>query len=125
MKKNKLPIIFGTGKQTRDFTYVEDTCEGIKLCDQNKNAVGDVFNIGQGKETSIIQIATIMKKKFEVITGRKLKKGYEFRNKRKGDVMRHLADISHAQKKLGYKPKVTFDEGVEKYLNWKLNKNIK
>ena len=66
-----------------------------------------------------------MKKKFEVITGRKLKKGYEFRNKRKGDVMRHLADISHAQKKLGYKPKVTFDEGVEKYLNWKLNKNIK
>lgn len=121
MKNNKLPIIFGTGKQTRDFTYVDDTCEGIMLCDQNKNAVGDVFNIGQGKETSVIQIASIMKKKFQILTGKKLKNGYEFRTKRLGDVKRHLADVSHARKKLGYKPKVTFDEGIEKYLNWKLN----
>ncbi|MDE2589386.1 MAG: NAD-dependent epimerase/dehydratase family protein, partial [Patescibacteria group bacterium] len=52
--KNLPPIIHGTGKQTRDFTYAGDTCNGIMLADQTENAVGDTFNIGQGKEINII-----------------------------------------------------------------------
>ena len=51
--EKKFPIIHGTGNQTRDFTYVDDTANGIMLSDQTKNAIGDTLNIGQGKEESI------------------------------------------------------------------------
>lgn len=115
------PTIHGTGKQTRDFTYVEDTCNGIMLADQTKNAIGDTFNIGQGKEISIIDIAKKMLRKYEELTGKKINQILKFDKPRKGDVMRHLADISHAKKVLGYKPQMSFDEGITRYLSWKLS----
>lgn len=120
--KGQYPIIHGTGKQTRDFTYVEDTCRGIMLADQNKNAIGDTFNIGQGKEVSVKQIAEIMIKKYQEITGKEMKLNCQFDKPRKGDVMRHLADISHAKKVLGYKPTISLDEGIMRYIGWGLNK---
>ena len=114
------PIIHGTGKQTRDFTYVEDTCNGIMLADQTESAIGDTFNIGQGKEINIIEIAKKMLKKYEELTDKKINQTLEFYKPRKGDVMRHLADISHARKVLGYKPHMSFDEGITRYISWKL-----
>jgi UDP-glucose 4-epimerase len=121
ISKGLPPIINGTGKQTRDFTYVGDTSNGIMLADQNDDAVGDTFNIGQGKEINIIDIARKMIKKYEEITGKKIHSSLKFEKARKGDVMRHLSDISHARKILGYNPKVSFEEGITKYINWKLN----
>jgi UDP-glucose 4-epimerase len=115
------PIVHGTGKQTRDFTYVEDTCNGIMLADQTKNAIGDTFNIGQGKEINIIDIAKKMLKKYEELTDKKMNRILKFDETRKGDVMRHLADISHARKVLGYKPRISFDEGIMRYISWKLS----
>ncbi len=115
------PIIHGTGKQTRDFTYVEDTCNGIMLADQTKSAIGDTFNIGQGKEINIIDISKKMLKKYEKLTGKKINQILKFEKPRKGDVMRHLADISHARKVLGYSPEVSFEEGITRYIDWKLH----
>jgi UDP-glucose 4-epimerase len=114
------PIIHGTGKQTRDFTYVGDTCKGIMLADKKKDAISKTFNVGQGKEVSIKKIAEIMIKKYQDITGKKIKNELKFQDPRKGDVMRHLADISHAKRVLGYKPTITLEEGIERYLRWKL-----
>ena len=122
--KNKSPIIFGTGKQTRDFTYVDDTCQGIMLTDQNENALGDTFNIGQGKETCIKKIAETMIEKYSEITGEQLNLDIEYSKPRSGDVMRHLADISHAKKVLGYKPRVTLEEGITNFIEWNLTKSI-
>jgi len=121
--KKQNPIIHGTGNQTRDFTYVDDTCQGIILADQSKNALGDTFNIGQGKEFKIIDIAKLMIKKYEEITGKQLKLKLNFQKQRKGDVMRHRSDITHAKKVLGYKPKISLGEGISRYINWKLKKN--
>jgi UDP-glucose 4-epimerase len=121
ISKNLRPIIHGTGRQTRDFTYVEDTCNGIMLADQNKNAIGDTFNIGQGKEVSVIEMAKKMIKKYQEITGRRINNTLKFEKSRKGDVMRHLADISHARKVLGYKPSVSLEDGIARYIDWKIN----
>lgn len=118
--RNLSPIIHGTGKQTRDFTHVEDTCEGIMLADQTKNALGDTFNVGQGKEIQITEIAKITMKKYQELSNKKLKIKLKFEKQRKGDVMRHRANISHARKILGYNPKIDFNEGITRYLKWKL-----
>ena len=120
LSRNLSPIIHGTGKQTRDFTHVEDTCEGIMLADQTKNALGDTFNVGQGKEIQIVEIAKIIMKKYQELSNKKFKIKLRFEKPRKGDVMRHRANISHARRILGYKPKIDFNEGITRYLKWKL-----
>ncbi len=120
ISKSLPPIIHGTGKQTRDFTYVEDTCEGIILADQTKNALGDTINIGQGKEVKIKKVAEILVKKYQELTGKESKMEFKFERERKGDVLRHRADISHARKILGYKPRIDLEEGITRYLKWKL-----
>jgi len=121
ISKGKSPIIYGDGNQTRDLTYVGDITMGIMLADQNSNALGNTFNIGQGKETSIKNLAKTMIKQYEKFDGKKRGIKLEFKKPRKGDVKRHLADISRAKKILGYKPKVKLEEGISEYLNWKIS----
>ena len=120
--KKKPPIINGDGKQTRDFTYVDDICEGIMLADKNRNAIGGTFNIAQGKETSIKKIAEIMIQKYNEITGKDLVFKPIYTKSRPGDVKRHLADISHARRVLGYKPSISLEEGVKRLIEWNLNR---
>ncbi len=120
ISSNLPPIIHGNGNQTRDFTYVEDICEGIILTDQTKSALGDTINIGQGKEFRIKKIAEILVKKYQELTGHNSKISFKFQKTRKGDVFRHRANISHAQKILGYKPKIDLEDGITRYLKWKL-----
>lgn len=120
LSKSRPPVIFGSGNQTRDLTYVEDTARGIFLAGIRDRAVGGTFNIAQGKETSIKSMAKIMIKKYNELTGKNLKLDLEFRAERKGDVRRHLADISLAKKKLNYSPTVNLEEGITRYLKWRL-----
>ena len=124
-KNGKTCRINGTGRQTRDFTYVDDTCEGIMLADQTKQALGDTFNIAQGKETSINKIAKLMTKKYNYISSKKVSSDFVYKKSRPGDVMRHLADISHAKRILGYKPKVSIEDGLTKFIEWSLNESTK
>jgi len=112
--RNQSPIIFGDGLQTRDFTYVENAVQAnIKamLCD-NTAAYGQIFNIACGERTSILDMFNILKK----YTGANVEP--IFKEERKGDVRDSLADISKAQKLLGYQPKVFFDEGLKNTLQW-------
>jgi len=117
----KSPIISGTGNQTRDLTYVKDTVNGIMLADKTSKAIGDTFNIGQGKETSVKNMAKTMLKKYSEFTDTSLVNKLIYQKDRKGDVKRHLADISHARKILGYKPRINLEEGIEKYILWKIS----
>jgi UDP-N-acetylglucosamine 4-epimerase len=112
--RNQSPIIFGDGLQTRDFTHVENAVQAnIKamLCD-NTAAYGQIFNIACGERTSILDMFNILKK----YTGANVEP--IFKEERKGDVRDSLADISKAQKLLGYQPKVFFDEGLKNTLQW-------
>jgi len=121
LSNHNLPIIHGTGNQTRDFTHVGDTAEGIFLADQTKDAIGQTINVGQGKEISINEMAKITIEKFNELTGKSFSVKPIYQKPRKGDVKRHCADISKARKILGYKPKTKLKEGIELYLKWKLS----
>jgi UDP-glucose 4-epimerase len=109
--EGKNPIIEWDGKQTRDFTYVTDTADAaVKLMNCNE-ALGQVINVGQGKETSIEEIVLTLCKILH-------HDGIDYKDKRKGDVRRHQADISKAKKLINYEPKVSLEEGLKKTVEW-------
>jgi len=111
------PIIYGDGSQTRDFTYVSDTVEGMVLAAESDALVGDVVNIASGKETSVNELANII---FKMFNAEHIKPIYH--GSRIGDIQRHLGDISKAKKILGYKPKIPVEEGIRLYAEWLKNK---
>lgn len=114
MLKGKPVTIFGTGKQTRDFVYVEDVVRANLLAMQ-KNVVG-IFNIGTGKETDVNTIA----KKLQKITHAELP--IRHAPAASGDLTRSALDARLAREKLGWVPLVKLDEGLEKTVKWFSNK---
>ncbi len=114
MLEGEAPTIFGDGKQSRDFTYVDNVAQANLLaCTAPSGEVaGGVFNVATGRRTDLYQTFQILKK----LTGYsgEVKYGPE----REGDVKHSLADISLAEKHLGYKPKVDFEEGLTRTVAW-------
>ena len=104
---NLPPIIFGDGEQKRDFVYIQDVVEANMLALHCKNASGQVFNIGTGKETSINTVAKIMKEKLN-----KTEIKVVHAAPRPPDVRRGYANIEKAQKTLGYKPQYPLRKGI-------------
>ncbi len=108
----KQPLIFGSGKQTRDFTYVTDTVAGIIQAAQSDRLLGTAVNIARGQEVTISDIAK------HICTGVGLPHRPLMKPARPNDVMRHYADITKAKKLLSYKPAVPIAEGLKKYIEW-------
>jgi nucleoside-diphosphate-sugar epimerase len=111
--KNMPPIIYGNGEQTRDFVYIQDVIEANILALNNKNAAGEAFNIGTGKNISINQIAEILKDK---MNRKNLKNVHA--DPRPTDIRHGYADINKAKKILGYNPKFSIKEGLTELVNW-------
>jgi UDP-glucuronate 4-epimerase len=103
--------IFGQGKMQRDFTYVEDIASGI-LSALDKNYPYEIFNLGGGKTEELMSYV----KAIETALGMEAKK--EFLPMQPGDVVATSADISKAQKMLGFSPKTHISEGVPKFIEW-------
>jgi len=107
-----LPV-HGDGGATRDFTYVEDTVEGTCLAAVREEAVGGTFNLGTGKETTILELATLINR----VTGSKA--GIATIPMRDWDaVRRRHAVVERAAKVLGYKPRWKLEDGVLKTVEW-------
>lgn len=105
----KPPEIYGDGKQTRDFTYVEDALKGTYNAMFSKNdSWNNVFNISSGKRVSILELA----EEFIKIFNLNLKP--KFLPERKGDVKHSLADLSLSKKVLNYDPETELTEGLKK-----------
>jgi UDP-glucose 4-epimerase len=108
----KPPVIFGDGLQTRDYTYVDDTVEGILGVFHCEEAKGQVVNIATASEIAIKslidKIVKVMGYRGEVL----------FLPDRPGDVRRHRGDISLAKKLFGYSPKVDFETGLGRTVEW-------
>ncbi|MFC1846988.1 SDR family oxidoreductase [Chloroflexota bacterium] len=105
VSQGKPPIIFGDGKQTRDFTYISDVVEANILAAES-NASG-VFNIGGGgNQVSLEKLARLVPK----LMGKNIDPIYE--KPRPGDIRHSLADISRA-KTFGYKPEYNLEEGIK------------
>jgi len=106
------PVVFGDGKQTRDFTYVENAVQANLLACEAPNASGQVFNVGTGGRTSLNEVLKALRK----ISGHKLEAKYE--PAREGDIRDSQADIARAREILGYDPPVQFAEGLQKTFEW-------
>ena len=113
MLNGEQPTIFGDGSQSRDFTYIDNTVSANLLaCKAPAQAVGRVFNVATGHRIDLNETFHALKK-FTGYTG-DVKYGPE----RAGDVKHSLADISRAEKYLGYRPLVHFEEGLKKTVEW-------
>ena len=113
--------IHGSGKSSRDFTYVEDLANAIDIVmhASDKKVNGEVFNVGSEKSYSIKEIAEVIVKIMSSGKG-DFKYSPSMMNigDRPGQVFRHTADTSKIRKVLGWKPKVDFEEGLEKVVEW-------
>lgn len=110
MKKNERPVIYGDGLQSRDFTFVENVVEANMLACEANEVVGEVFNIACGKSLTILQLVDFINK----ILGKNIKP--IFTKPRPGDIRQSLASIEKARIKLGYKPKIDFEQGLKKLI---------
>ena len=108
MRSGQRPLIFGDGKQSRDFTYIANVVAGNLAAASAAGAAGNVYNIASGKSYSLLELITALNQ----VLGLALEPIFE--PARIGDVKDSLADISKAQLELGYLPTVGFFEGLEK-----------
>jgi nucleoside-diphosphate-sugar epimerase len=113
--EGKRPIIFGTGEQSRDFVSVHDVVQANLLAAEKDSAVGHVFNIGTGASTSVLDLLNTLKK----ILGSDL--APEFQPRRTGEIQYSCADISAAEQHLGFRPKVSLEEGLRETLDFYRN----
>lgn len=111
----KPPVIFGDGRQARDFTFVSDALNANLLAMETHDVDGEVVNIGTGMATSVKDLA----KAVTQLCGKNgLKIAYKPR--RPGDILRSCADIRKARRVLGYQPSVKLKEGLTRVIDWTL-----
>lgn len=119
---NNKPIpIHGDGLQTRTFTYVDDTVEGIYAAAIKPEANGEIFNIGANKEITILELAEILKSlsdepttsEIKLIPYDEISVGRKYQ-----DVMRRVPDTTKSERILGVKAKVSLEEGLRKTFEW-------
>jgi UDP-glucose 4-epimerase len=108
------PVIFGTGKQTRVFTWVEDTVNGIIHGAECDDLVGDCVHLGGSQEVSIEELCQLVLRKL----GREDLEPLYLENGRPGDVERHQADCSKACRMLGFEPSKDISAGLDAYIGW-------
>ena len=106
------PKIYGDGEQTRDFTFVANVVDGVQRATETPGVGGDVFNVATNSRISLNQLLAVLKKIFnsnvEPI----------YKDARQGDVRDSQADISKAERLLGYKPIVGLEEGLRQTVDW-------
>ncbi|MGH9500414.1 MAG: SDR family oxidoreductase [Terriglobales bacterium] len=117
MLQKKQPVVFGDGQQSRDFTYVENVVNANLLACQApaSEAAGRMFNVATGTRIDLNETFQVLKK----LTGYGGELQYEA--ERAGDVKHSLADLSLARKHLRYEPKVDFEEGLRRTVEWYRN----
>ena len=110
--ENRPPTIHGDGEQTRDFTYVANVVDGVLRACEAPGASGQVINVATGGRISLNELFRTMR----TVVGAQVEPVYVAT--RAGDVRDSQADISKAQRILGYEPIVSFEEGLERTIAW-------
>lgn len=109
--QGRRPTIFGDGSQSRDFLYVGNVVDANLLAARAANVSGQVFNVGSGQSLSVRdllqQICERLNVRFDPI----------FAPPRAGDIQDSWADISAAQRELGYRPQVSLADGLQRTID--------
>jgi UDP-glucose 4-epimerase len=114
MLRGERPTVYGDGEQSRDFNYIDNAVQANLLATTapENDVAGQVFNIATGHRFDLNQTFALLKP----LTG--YTGDLEYAPERKGDIKHSLADITRAQEKLGYQPKVNFEEGLRRTVEW-------
>jgi UDP-N-acetylglucosamine 4-epimerase len=113
------PVIYGDGRQSRDFTHVDDVVRAnLMALSAPGECLGDVFNIACGRRYSLLELLG----ELQALVGKRTEP--TFSDARKGDVRHSMADISLAGEVLGFRPESTFRQGLEQTVDW-YRKHIK
>ncbi len=114
MLRGEQPTIFGDGEQSRDFTYIDNAVEANLLaCEAPASeAAGKVFNVATGRRITLNETVKML----QGLTSYSGEPSYG--PERGGDIKHSLADISKAEAHLGYRPKVNFEEGLRRTVDW-------
>ena len=105
-------MIYGDGEQTRDFTYVANVVDGVLRATEAPKAAGEVINVATSGRISLNELLATLKR----ITHSTVEAVYGER--RSGDVRDSQADISKAERLLGYRPSVKLEEGLRRTVAW-------
>ena len=109
---NGIIVLYGTGKESRDFIHIEDIAQQILLAIDNADFSGEAINVANGVGVKISEVVELYRLFFPK------KFNYEFnRQERLGDPKNWCADIS-IMKKWGYQSEIEIEQGVENYINW-------
>jgi UDP-N-acetylglucosamine/UDP-N-acetyl-alpha-D-glucosaminouronate 4-epimerase len=110
--EGRQPTIYGDGEHTRDFTYVDNVVDGVLRACTAPGASGEVINVATGGRVSLNQLFSAIRD----LTGARVDPIYA--SPRDGDVRDSQADIGKAGRLLGYRPTVSFEEGLRRTLQW-------
>src|SRR5204862_6015409 len=112
MSSGQQPLIHGDGTQSRDFSYVSNVVEANLLAASAQRVGGEVFNVACGQRASLLDLVAALNQ----ILGTSIEPS--FGPSRPGDVKHSMADIGQARRLLGYEPRVLFEEGLERTVDW-------
>lgn len=111
--KGEVPTINGDGRQSRDFTYIENVIEAnLRACLAGSEAAGDVYNIAYGGREYLLDIF------YDLTEAMEISLEPDFGQDRAGDIKHSNADITKAREKLGYNPEWSFEMGIRSAIEW-------
>ena len=112
-------MINGDGHQTRDFTYVGNAVQAVLLAlSVPADRSGQVFNIAYGDSCDLLSLLEKLRDRLQLIDPAVGAIGVQHAPTRVGDVRASLADISKARRELGYSPRYSLDEGLDRAVPW-------
>lgn len=113
LMKDEPIVIYGDGSASRDYIHVDDLCAGIKAGLETPLAGGEVFHLASGRETTILELANILRN----VAG-KPNHPIEFKSARRGEVTRNFANYEKAKAVLGFEPKWKLEDGLAATWEW-------
>lgn len=105
--------IFEDGLESRDFVFIDDVVNATILGIEKEEADFEVFNVGSGKGTTVLEVAESLKKYYQSDINIKISGNF-----RLGDIRHNVADLSKIENKLGFYPKVDFQSGIRQFAGW-------
>lgn len=118
IQQHKSINIFEDGKESRDFVFIDDAVNATILAIENPAANFLSFNVGTGNATTVLEVAQTLMKNYNIEIPLEITGQY-----RKGDIRHNFADLNLIKNKLGFEPKVTFEDGILLFCNWVNNQS--
>ncbi len=112
-------LIFEDGEESRDFVFIDDVTDATILGLEKSESNFQSFNVGSGETTSVLEVANILKEKYNSKVQVSISGNY-----RLGDIRSNYAEISKIKTLLGFSPKIKFEEGISEFVKWVNHQDI-